>query len=159
MNPELSGHLPSSRQPLPHYKTPNLSSNFHALGQATSIFAQHNTLYRITTTITMADPDPSKWRVKRDPNINARTSTPKPNPLSTNPGVQNFDISDEDHFTSDGVGNETTWPPQNKKARVRDTEFLRLLTEAYNKRGDLVREWSKFALSPSYIKRRNISLT
>jgi len=95
----------------------------------------------------MADPDPSKWRIKRDPNINARTSTPKPNPLSTNPGIQNFDISDQDHFTSDGVGDESTWPPQHKKARVRDTEFLRLLTEAYNKRVDLLGEWSEFVLS------------
>ncbi|KAH0283597.1 hypothetical protein M436DRAFT_80160 [Aureobasidium namibiae CBS 147.97] len=90
----------------------------------------------------MADPDPSKWRIKRDPSIKARTSTPKPNPLSTNPGVQNFDVSDQDHFTSDGVGDESTWPPQHKKARVRDAEFLRLLTEAYNKRADLLGEWS-----------------
>lgn len=99
----------------------------------------------------MADPDPSKWRVKRDPNVNTRTSTPKPNPLSTNPGVQNFDVSDSDHFTSDGIGDETTWPPHHKKPRVVDTEFLKLLTEKYNARPDLVSQWSElFLLSPRH---------
>lgn len=103
----------------------------------------------------MADPHPSKWRKKRDPNINARTSTPKPNPLSTNPGRQNFDVSDSDHFTSDGIGSETTWP---QKPRVVDSEFLKLLNEAYNKRADLVREWSKCFLL-ACLERGNLLLT
>ena len=94
----------------------------------------------------MADPDPSKWRKKRDPNLppppnpNDRTLTPKPNPLTTNPGHQNFDVSD-DQFTSDGV--EANWPSTSKKSRVLDTEFLKLLTKAYNAREDLVKQWSK----------------
>jgi hypothetical protein len=92
----------------------------------------------------MADPDPSKWRKKRDPNLpappnpNARTSTPKPNLLGNNPGVQNFDLSD-DQFTSEG--DDKTWPTT--KTRIRDDEFLEMLTKAYNARPELVKQWSK----------------
>jgi hypothetical protein len=95
----------------------------------------------------MADPDPSKWRKKRDPNLppppnpNTRTSTPKPNSLGNNPGNQNFDLSD-DQFTSDGIGNDKNWPTT--KSRIADKEFLRLLTKAYNERPELVKVWSKF---------------
>jgi hypothetical protein len=95
----------------------------------------------------MADPDPNKWRIKRDPNLppppnpNARTSTPKPNLLGNNPGFQNFDLSDE-QFTSDGVGDDETWP---SKGRIADKEFLRLLTEAYNRRPDLVGKWGAYS--------------
>jgi len=147
MNPEPSAHLPLSQEPLPHYNTPTQTTLCSPCTKPPSITSAIHHITTTTNHTTMADPDPSKWRIKRDPNINARTSTPKPNPLSTNPGIQNFDISDQDHFTSDGVGDESTWPPQHKKARVRDTEFLRLLTEAYNKRVDLLGEWSEFVLS------------
>jgi hypothetical protein len=98
-----------------------------------------------TPNTTMADPDPNKWRIKRDPNLppppnpNARTSTPKPNLLGNNPGFQNFDLSD-DQFTSDGE--DQYWPT--RKTRIADKDFLEMLTEAYNKRPELVAKWSTY---------------
>jgi hypothetical protein len=100
----------------------------------------------------MADPDPSKWRIKRDPNLppppnpNARTSTPNPNPLGNNPGIHNFDLSDE-MFHSDGIGTDEVWKGKDENSRKNDKDFLRLLTEAYNRRADLVKQWSKYFFS------------
>jgi hypothetical protein len=100
----------------------------------------------------MADPDPSKWRKKRDPNLppppnpNARTSTPKLNPLGNNPGIQNFDLSDE-VFRSDGIGTEEIWKGKDINSRKNDKDFLKLLTEAYNKRADLIKQWSEYFFS------------
>jgi hypothetical protein len=151
-NPDPSIVFPSTRKPLFHSNTPAptlqppTSSpspyfiSFPFLSSSTPSPPLHHPPSHPST---MADPDPSKWRKKRDPNLppppnpNARTSTPKPNPLGNNPGFQNFDLSD-DQFTSDGE--DQYWPTN--KTRIADKEFLRMLTKAYNERPDLVRQWS-----------------
>ncbi|CAD0051520.1 unnamed protein product [Aureobasidium pullulans] len=59
-----------------------------------------------------------------------------------NSGYQNFDLSDDDFFDSDG--NASLWPTA--KTRISDAEFLKLLSQAYNARSDLVKQWSKLCL-------------
>jgi hypothetical protein len=75
-----------------------------------------------------------------------KETLPKPNPRGNNPGVQNFDLSD-DQFTSDGIGTEEVWKEKDINSRVNDKKFLELLTEAYNKRADLVKQWSEYSFS------------
>jgi hypothetical protein len=77
-----------------------------------------------------------------------KETLPKPNPRGNNPGVQNFDLSD-DQFTSDGIGTEEVWKEKDINSRVNDKKFLDLLIEAYNKRADLVKQWSMFFLPSS----------
>ncbi|THV94123.1 hypothetical protein D6D26_07910 [Aureobasidium pullulans] len=78
---------------------------------------------------TMADP-PSKTKPRK-----ARAGIYQ---SIHNPGYQNFDLSDGDFFDSDGK--ESFWPTA--KTRISDAEFLKLLSQAYNARSDLVKEWS-----------------
>ncbi|TIA66991.1 hypothetical protein D6C83_02145 [Aureobasidium pullulans] len=78
---------------------------------------------------TMADP-PSKTKPRK-----ARAGIYQ---SMHNSGYQNFDLSDDDFFDSDG--NASLWPTA--KTRISDAEFLKLLSQAYNARSDLVKEWS-----------------
>ncbi|KAI5270769.1 hypothetical protein E4T47_05882 [Aureobasidium subglaciale] len=78
----------------------------------------------------MADPDPV--------DINARTDTNRPSLRGNNPGFQNFDLSDTDFFFSDG--DESNWSQEHP--RLTDAVFLEHLSTAYNKRDDLVAQWS-----------------
>ena len=81
---------------------------------------------------TMADP-PSKIKPRK-----ARAGIYQ---SMHNSGYQNFDLSDDDFFDSDG--NASLWPTA--KTHISDADFLKLLSQAYNARLDLKSE-SKFCL-------------
>ena len=127
-----------SNTPKPETSSPHLQP---ASEIATSGYLSHSILqssrdynhHPQNHSCTMADP-PSKTKPRK-----ARAGIYQ---SIHNPGYQNFDLSDGDFFDSDG--NASLWPTA--KTRISDAEFLKLLSQAYNARSDLVKQWSKLCL-------------